>query len=161
MLQSAACFPPRSPDRVLSRVDVPGCWAELGGSLWERQCPRSCCESHTGYQWGSSPLTGCSRTDGGPRRAGTGWLRRKELSPPHFLELCPAGLDSGRLGLCPHLLPAEGHTDSWSPLSPGTPGSTHHQWARQGWGEQTETSPESLASLSPSFLWWMPHTPRV
>ena len=73
----------------------------------------------------------------------------------------PAGLDSGRLGLCPHLLPAEGHTDSWSPLSPGTPGSTHHQWARQGWGEQTETSPESLASLSPSFLWWVPHTPRV
>lgn len=68
----------------------PGFWAEwmcqAAGLHWAgacgRECPRSCRESGALYQRGPSPLVGCSRTDGGPRRTGTGWLRCKEMSPP-------------------------------------------------------------------------------
>lgn len=125
----ATCCPSHSPAWVLGRVDVPGSWAELGWSLREGRCPRS----HGESQRASSPPVGCSRTDGGPRRTRTGWLRCKEISPPPPGTLpCRPGLrsawatvpTSSQLRASPRAT-----EDPWSPSPQGAPGAQRPGWA--------------------------------
>lgn len=76
--EGATCSAPRP---------APGLWSDgrarlLGLMHWAgagwRDCPSL--RGEAAYQH-RSPLAGLSRTIGGPRRTGTGWLRCKEITP--------------------------------------------------------------------------------